>query len=420
MKNTLPTLLFVVFASTAVENRLHAQVPPGQGVRFSQSNQAPGIEFIDVIGGSGVAVPVTGLPANRRDFNGGILDPVTGDLYAVGSDNVGTAGVLFRIELNGNAVQALIPLVDTGSTYSLSSSVFDRDGNIFIHDLETIWRVDRNSGALTLWDTQVAGQGAWNSLTVDRERNLMWTVSCSTAGLPGSVIQEYDLELGPGPGTVIFDGLANGWPTCPTGIDHDENGVLYVSTFLFSGDVAALFQYDTNNGTAMPVPGGPNHSLNDVWYDRQHGHLHMTGAITSTAWERLDLSTGTLTLIQSGFGGFFTPVTSAIALNDTLHRTTMFPHQASSAIGATIEVAAHGLAGEQAAVLMTSLNGSPLQPPRILASGSCDDGGYFTLTKSFAPGALPANTTVGITAGVLDSVSGLKILGEEKILTILP
>ena len=96
-RNLLVSLLAIVALTTG----LIAQVPPGQGLRFTIGTDAPGIEIIDLVGGTGDATIITGLLGVLRKLNGGIIDPVTGDIYAVGDDDSGTAGLLVRIELDG-------------------------------------------------------------------------------------------------------------------------------------------------------------------------------------------------------------------------------------------------------------------------------------------------------------------------------
>ncbi len=411
--STLKTILVATLLSASAI----AQVPPGHGVRFTMGSTAPGIEIIDL--DSGQKVNVSGLPGYFDQFNAGIIDPTTGDLYAIGNDDVGTGNYLVHIELNGTAVASIRDVADTGSTYSLSSAVFDRDGNLFLHDMYEIWMLERSTGALIPWDTAQAGNGSFNSLTIDQEGQKMWAVTCNTTGIQGSTILEYDLTAGPAVGTVLMDWMGAGLPPCQTGVANDGNGMLFISTFETSGNPHTLFYYDTLTGNTGPIPAGPSHSLNDVWYDRRNGNLHMIGAIDNSSWKTLDVFTGNLNTVNNGWG-LFGPTTTNIAVNDVLHQTSMFPHSVSSSAGFRVNASAHGNPGDDAAILMTSLAGFPLQPPTILAMGNCDSGGYFGMESVKAPNTIPVGMTAGITAVVRDAATGTLIYGAEEELIVLP
>jgi len=148
-----------------------------------------------------------------------------------------------------------------------------------------------------------------------------------------------------------------------------------------------------------------------------NNYLHTVGAIGTTAWEALDLTTGTNTVLNGGMGA---GVASNICVNDVLHSTQMFPREESELSSFVLEAAAHGEAGDPAAILLVTAGGLPVSPPQILGVGACDQGGFYVLNTPVAAGQFPAGTTAGLMAVVCDLGTGKYRFGGITTITILP
>ncbi len=82
-----------------------------------------------------------------------------------------------------------------------------------------------------------------------------------------------------------------------------------------------------------------------------------------------------------------------------------------------LEVAAHGNAGDFAAVALTAVNDVPISPSLLSPIGVCNSGDIFACWTPVAPAFLPAGTTVALATGTLNPVSGILTMAPGKVLT---
>ena len=161
------------------------------------------------------------------------------------------------------------------------------------------------------------------------------------------------------------------------------------------------------------VPGAPFSPVGDVWFDHERELLHILGL---PVYWTLDPGTGVRTTIDSGTG---VETAAQIVVNDLIDRTDAFPRTPSASAGFLFEAAAHGNAGELAGILITKIDGFPI-PPLILALGSTDAGGFFSLQLPVPPNTLSAGTTLTITGARKDTTSGLIVFGSDVDVAMQP
>ncbi len=408
LKNLLIAIPFCLASQAS------AQVQPGHGFRFSISPIAPGLELIDLT--SGVSTRVDNLPT--PEFNAGVLDPVTGVLYAVDWAELGNRGQIWSMKLGDSAVVSSKVFADVGATSGINSVALDRNGDLFAADGRNIWKVHRDSGAVSLWDVNAAGyKGTFNDIALDPATQTMWVVTFGSASTPGSQVIKYDLDLGPGPGKVLLDIGSAGFSEDSSGISYDGAGNLYVVNFGQGGNGETLFRFDTVTETASSVVGRPNHSLNAVWIDQSAGQLHTSGLAGQPSWEALDLSTGALRLLNRGISA---GSPSYIGINNLLHSTQLYPREHRASDPFLLEASAHGQEGDFAALLLVSLGGVPLANPEILGTGRCDRGGFFVYNRTVSAGEFMPGTSAGVQAVVRDSITSKFHYGLVETITLLP
>lgn len=403
--------LFLLLAVPALGPAVLAQVPVGSGVRLSFDSTFYtaffGADLVDL--DTGQSTQVSGLSAAGSNVNGGTLDPITGDLILGGID--ASDGELRRVRLAGSAVASETVLASTGGG-GLSAVDVDANGDYFTCDLARIYRVGRHSGAVTVWDATVY-DGLFNGLCIDVETNTMWVVTFGDVGQK-SVLIEYDLSAGPGPGTVLAGfGGGTGLPSGLTGVDDDGSGNLYLSTFGYDPVGSTVLRYDGGLGTVSQVPMPLTTPMNDVRYDRRNGDLHLTSGIFPE-WLTLDPGTGILDQVTSSSS---VEIATNLALNDFLDRTDVFPRRPSVSQPFLFEAAMHGEAAQVAAIFVTGVDGSPIQPI-LLGSGVTDSGGFFSLSIPIAAASLPAGVSYAFTGIRIDG--GAVVLGSEVELTTQP
>ena len=132
--------LFWAAAILLTGSVLSAQVPVGQGVRFS-SNSAVGHEIIDPA--TGITIPVTGLSAQDAFTSCGTIDPVTGELWTSGEGF--SRGRVVRVSLSG-AVGSASLVVDTGDD-THSAMDFDWNGDVYLCSAGEVVKVEPRHGA---------------------------------------------------------------------------------------------------------------------------------------------------------------------------------------------------------------------------------------------------------------------------------
>jgi hypothetical protein len=168
-------------------------------------------------------------------------------------------------------------------------------------------------------------------------------------------------------------------------------------------------------GVPSQVLGAPSTWINAIEFNHLDGSLHFVHSVDSHEWIRLDLVTGTQTVVDNshpGSGPFSpSPNGTAMAINDLMHRTEVFPKHPSSSAGFTLAATAHGAPGDFAGLAVTAVNGVPV----FLSIGSigiCSPGGHFPVQAPIAPGALPPGTVFSVTAGTLDPATLVLTFGQ--------
>jgi hypothetical protein len=418
----LRTLVALPLLSAAVA----AQVSPGDSARLTIGG-APmvGLEVVDA-DGDGSATPVAGIPAGFAGLNAGVIDPTTGELWAVGVE--ATAYRVVRITLSGSSVlSATLAASVAGTGTGFSGIDLDRDGNAMVCDNRAVWKVDRATGAVTPWTTGTI-PGEMNALVIDRATNTMWTVGLESSFTPGAELREYDLDAGPSDGVVALDPPSAGLPTAAAGMVLDGQGGLYVGAW------DGLYRFTPSTGTTQVLPiSGVSNEMNGIDLDAVSGLLHCGGGTQGNGtYSVIDAVTQTGVAINDDYlcpfdASYFTcllstPTVAAVCVNDFLHTTSLFPRVASHAAGFTLEASAHGNDGDLGAVAIAEVNGAPLPNPLFLGGlGVCDLGGNVYRSLDVAPGALDtAITSVGVQTGTYDAATGVWTLGGVETLALVP
>ncbi len=383
-----------------------AQVPVDHGVRFSFGSP-DGVELIDVPGG-GAATIVGPLASLYDENNAGTLDPVTGELWLGGIN--AAAGRLSRHTLSGTT-PTNPTLVATVSGLSLKSIDFDWNGDIFTCDTGSIYQVNRATGAVTVWDTDTYN-GSFNALCVDMRRNFMYVGTFDGDG-SGSVILEYDLSLGPGPGAIVLDVVAAGLDGRVSGIDDNAGGIVYFTTWDTTDPLHSLI---VPASQVAPVNGAPQIALNDVWFDRKSGLLHVIGAGVIDDYYTVDPLTGAQVQVTTGAD---VGAPSNVAVNDFLDRTEVFPQRPSASAAFNFEAAAHGQAGDFAGIAIVAINGVPVGPT-ILGVTQCDSGGFAVFQGVVAAGSAVAGDKFTLQSARFDVGSGQVVLGNPVDMEFVP
>lgn len=413
-----------------------SQVAPGEGIEFLGiiNSGSPGLAMVDAAG-SGARTFVTGLPSTDQFFNAGVIDPVTGDIWAAGFG--ATQWSIYRMSLTGANAGSFTQVADVSGLpmgpglhdAGISGMDVDRDGNLFICERTNIWRIDRQTNAVTTWNTGFVGYV--NALTIDRETNTMWTLDVINGLAPTfGEIRTYDLDAGPGGGTQFVDMFANpNIPPAGSSICYDGIGTLYVGTF------NALFSIDAVTGAFSPMPmAGVVNKFNSLNFDERTGLLHTGGGTQKfSIYSVMDPASLLGTVINSDlecFPGsnpsdFFcqqAASTAAVDVNDYLHTTQLFPRTASASAGFTLEASANGMPGDFAAIAVGEINGLALASPIVLGGyGLCGLGGNFVYSSVVPGGVVPSGiTSLGIGTATYDFATGVFSYGGIETLTLNP
>lgn len=410
-----------------------AQIAPGEGLMTSITGPSSGVAVVDAYA-SGSMIFATGFPAQADQFNSGVIDPVTGELWTVGV-LAGEEYKVFRTTLSGLTAASIVEVVDLFGVpkgpdpSSLTGIDLDKDGNVFVCDASNIWQLDRITGAVTAWDSGILG--TQNALTIDRTTNRLWTtvIQGDVSGVPVGGVQAYNIDLGPSAGVQLFDPAGSGVGSKSASITYDGAGLLYVGTF------SDVYSVDTATGAhnVLNVTGSVN-GYNSLDYDRLTGLLHTAGGtIGATVYTLVDPVSGIGTEINNsqkcliGFDplDFFcqgVALNSSVDVNDYLHSTQMFPRAASISTGFQLEVAANGMPGDFAAIAVGEVNGIALASPIVLGSyGACGLGGNFVYSTNVPGGVLPGFiTSLGIGTATYDFATGVFSYGSVETLTLNP
>ncbi len=404
--------LLVVFL---LASSLAAQVPVGHGVRFSKTSPSPtgnGVVLVDLA--TGALTPVSGLSADAQEAYSGGFDPVTGRLIVGGGGTPGAAGTLRVVQLAGTAAAAEIVIADLGDADVLDLAI-DRDGGVMAIESGRLVHVERHVGTITPWDVD-AYPGKMSAVATDRATNRCWVATSTSTAFEDNVLIEYDLDAGPGPGTVIASLSFTGLPTEIDGLDYDGLDRLYLGGFDFLFD--PLYAYSLSGGTFTPITAG-SLTLSGLHVDRRTGDVHVATRVPtlfSAEWLLVDPAIGVPATLAT-----FPPaneIARALKVNDLIDRTEVFPRRFSAAAATLVEMAAHGNAGDFALLYASKVNGVPINPI-VLGSGLTDAGGFYTLGINLAPGALAAGITVTLASVRLDLGTGALTFGSEAdVLTL--
>jgi hypothetical protein len=367
------------------------QVPVDVGIRMSFGTPG-GADLVDP--GTGISTPVTGLSALANQINAGSIDPVTGDVWLGGilSGAINSNGQVRKIVLAGSAVMTETLVVDVnGSTQSLKSIDYDRNGDIYTCDQNTMYKIGRATGMASVVFGN-AFPGTLNALCVDMAANKAWLGTFS-ATVGGEIIE---VNLGTGIPVSLGNAVANGFSGSLSGLDDDENGLLYVCSFSTAGQ--SIYTFNTASGVFGPLPAVPAVGLNDVWYNRKNGKVHAIGAGANDDYFVYDPVAGATTQVTFG-ATLGTPAN--VAVNDFAGRTEFFPQAPTAGAGFTFEGAAHGGAGDIGVIAVVAVNGTPVAPI-LVAFGLCDSGGFFKTSFPVAAGIGAPGDAITIQTATID------------------
>lgn len=416
-----------------------AQVAPGESAYFFIQTPGSGIEIVD----NQLDLPVT--PVTKVEFASaggffykGEIDPATGDIWATGSGP--DRWKVFRMTVTGSELSAASMLADLsgfpmgpGGHAGLADLALDIDGNVFVCETNNIWRVDRNSGAVTLWASGL--EGVVNALTIDRATNTMWSASFSHALITSNLLTElrtFDIDAGPSMGSLLLDLtpslLPGGIPQGVNALAHDGAGTLYV------GNVEGLYSVDTTTTAWQEIVlTGISSSLSSLEFDTTTGLLHTGGGSNKPFYSVIDPATGIATVINKDHECIFfadpadplcfsADIGSGIALNNFTHTTQVLPHTASNSAGYELEISANGKPGDFAVIAFVEAVGIPLASPVILGTyGICDIGGRHQFSASVPGNFLsPAITSLGFQTLTHDFGTGVTTLGGLELLHLNP
>ena len=380
-----------------------AQIPVDHAARFAGGGV--GVEDIDVSTGTVTELP--GGPGFANSVNCAVIDPVTGNLWGGGLNF--SDGRVWKGTLSGLSIAAWDVFSDLPGGNAGTGIDLDWNGDIFICENDTLYKVDRVTGSFSTWDTNTYGMGNFNALTIAQDTNTMYVGTWDDGTLGTAGVIEYDLSTGPGSGTVVADFPAMGFDGRINGMD-DIFGVLYVAT---SEDTLgqSLIILDPVSGFAFTATGAPTgNAVNGVRVDRKTGLVHMADLGTSmdNYWT-LEVGSGTLKLIATtAVAG---QLISDLDINDFTDRTEVFPQRPSASAAFTLETAAHGEAGKFAGTAIVAFNGVPLAVPIVLGFVVCDSGGFATINVPVAAGTLSSGDMVTLSSARF--VSGSLVLGTS-------
>jgi len=373
-----------------------AQVPVDNGIRMSFGVPG-GADLVDPM--TGLSTLITGLSINGAQINAGAIDPVNGDVLLGGINSSGgvSNGQVRRVTLTGSAVLTETFIVDVNATStSLKSIDFDRNGDIYTCDVNAAYRISRATGMSTTLFTNTFS-GTLNALCIDMVAHKAWIGTFT-----GGVLIEHDIASG----TTTQLGVASvaGFDNQISGLDDDGSGVLYVTTFNAAGQ--SVYKFDTNTNLFSAQPGAPLVGLNDAWYNRKDGMVHLVGAGANDDYYILDPVAGTN--VQVTFAAS-TGTPANVAVNDFTGRTEFFPQRPTAGVPFTFEAAAHGGAGDIGIIAIVAVNAIPnfIQ----LAAGICDSGGFFPTTLA-VPGVGPAGTTITIQTATINLAVPSLLIGN--------
>jgi hypothetical protein len=426
MKSRTSALLLVLGLATG---SLSAQVPVDGQVRFTFDRdlgtpQSVGVELIDVA--TGTATPLTGLSSAALQSNAGMLDPITGELIVGG---IGlSADWIRRVVVNGSmGMDSMI--VDLGPGWPVRALDYDENGHFYCMDHSYVYRVDRATTWMmgmpsinpTLVTSILIAQSAtatFNAMAYDRGSRKLYAVAEDAVGVTAAGIYEVDPSVLPAVGPMVADIGNQGFEPSLTGMAFDGNDLFYLSAESTTGD--SVLVWDRAAGTVARVPGAPAVKLNGIHLDRKTGLLHLVGSGRDGApgdsdTYTLDPSTGTLTQVTSSTG---IGAPSDVLVNDLTDTTTVFPTRPVASVDNHFEFAAHGYPGEIAGIGITGVGGLPLLKPLLLGVGTCDGGGFYSMSLDVPAGGFTAGTTLTIRSGRIDAATMSLVLGDSVTVVV--
>ena len=412
-------LLVVTLTAALMQRPLAAQVPPGQGVRMAATYGLPagagGVAIVDPVTGS--ITPVVDLSADAKQAFAGLIDPSNGRLVLGGGGPPSAAGKIRTVRLTGAVVTGETVLTDIGP--DVQDLALDRDGNYVALDGVRLLVVSRQTGQITTIDTDQY-PGTPLALAVDPETNRCWVATSTGTAFEDNVLLEYDLDNGPGPGSVLASLQFDNHLALPEGLAYDgQDGVYICGADFFSAP--SLVRYSLSSGsitTAAPFVAGT--AIAGVHVDLRNGHVHWAErapTLLSAKWGVIDPAVGAANPVAS-----FPPTQEyarANDVNDWIDRTTLYPRHASASTSTLIEMAAHGLPGELGYLAVIEVNGAPIAP-LIVGAGSMNSGGYFSLAATVPPGLLPAGLSFTILSARKNLTTGHFTLGTTAELSVGP
>lgn len=435
MKNACLSL--AALAVSGLGSGALAQVGPGESVQFLlDPNQTTGIRLLDHTTTPATPTLVGGLPAELKDVNAGTIDPVTGDLWCV--SHAGAGYRVYRVSLNGDQVDQAVLVADVdgvgpqlaGYAYDgLQALELDRDGNPFVADSTNLIRIDRQTGAVTLWASGL-GLGTINALGIRTDTNTLVTATWESGyflppvGISNAELRLFNLSAGPSQGMTVYDPVSAGDWIGPTGMVVDEAGDFWFSTGsgLFRFDAQSLIVYPEGAWTSMWY-------ANAIDLDRETGLFHVAAGfpefehafvVPGVSEQTVFADPACAQLTAPGFCSDV-PVPSDLSVNDFRGTTTLYPRVASRSADFVLETAAHGMPGDFALVAIDGLNGQPIAPFVLGGIGVCDGGGFSVRSVPVPAGALdPSLTQVSFSSVTLDPVTFATSVGDPVQLVLTP
>ena len=420
MKSIRVALSLVAFAPLAT-----AQLPPDHGVMFNSYGNTH--DAVDVFGG-GTVTPLGGLFGPVTGAGAGFLDPVTGELWMGGCFG-GSLGAVYRIELSGLSASTFTLFADTGDEAVVALD-HDRNGDLFLVETDEIYKIDRATGAISLWTT-LTHPGVFNAMTIVQETNMMYVGTYEDGTVGSSGVIEFDLAAGPSPGTMIGDLQALGFDGRITGMDDAFGLLLYITT-LDDANGQSVVLYDVASGFAFVAPGAPLRAINGVYYDRKNllAHLVTGGSDPTVANTCFDFSGATNDYLTLEIGGAtlttipgnpMPPEMMAhdVTFNDLLDLTAVFPQAPSVTADFLFEGAAHGNPGDPAGLALVAVGGLPV-PPKILGLGVCDSGGFYSVQAPVSSVGLSPGDSFTIQGARFDLTTGAIVFGSSVDVVMQP
>lgn len=409
-----------------------AQVGPGDALLMMNASSGSGFEIIDTSTGS--LTPITGIPAAFQHTDAGLIDPVTGDIWAAGTG--AEKYTVFRMTLAGSTMAAMVPVADlsglpmgSGPHNGIVAMELDRDGNVFVMESGTLWRIDRHTFAVTEWSTDLGDIG--NALVMVPETNTLWTCSRGADGnpFPDARISRFQVDQGPNTGAQILPLAFFGVDTRVTSMAFDGDETLYFGT------LGEMLYYKTTTGSFnnMNLTGSQD-NFNSLDFDRVTGLLHTAGGDNAlNTYAVVDPVALTSTSIESSHeclpGGNPADPTcanadqnSSVYVNDFMDTTQMFPRVASRSAGFNLEISSNGKVGDFSVIAVVEINGVPFANPIVLGPfGTIGTGGNFVYQGAAPAGYIPsAITSLGFGTATFDFVTAQFTLGGVATLDLVP